>query len=77
LNMEKTTLDGINWGSPVAQCPTSSRVFSTPANFDKHRKDGECVYPELVGLSTNEKGIWRKALTEEQQERMKDVWSKS
>jgi len=74
--MEKFNLDGINRGSPVSQCPTCDRVFSTVANFDKHSKDGRCIYPEDVGLSLNEKGIWRKKMTAEQEMRIRHHWQK-
>jgi len=75
--MEKFNLDGINRGSPVSQCPTCDRVFSTVANFDKHRKDGRCIYPEDVGLSLNEKGIWRTPMSNNDAKRLKSIRDKA
>ena len=42
-------------GHSASGCPTCGEVFSTTANFDKHRKgthgvDRHCVNPESVGL---------------------------
>lgn len=34
-----------------------SRYFSTVGNFDKHRKDGECVDPAKRGLIERD-GVW-------------------
>lgn len=49
------------------QCPTCKEIFSTEANFDKHRKgqhgvDRHCVDPETVGLvigQVGDKFVWR------------------
>lgn len=32
------------------RCSTCGEVFSVVSNFDKHRKDGDCVDPASVGL---------------------------
>jgi len=31
-------------------CPTCFRVFSGERLFDRHRKGGECIPPESIGL---------------------------
>lgn len=49
------------------QCPTCKEVFSTEANFNKHRKgehgvNRHCVNPETVGLVVATVGnytVWR------------------
>ena len=45
-------------GTKTCLCPVCHEVFSTPSNFDRHRKDGWCLRPSSVGLKTNEIGIW-------------------
>jgi hypothetical protein len=37
-------------GSQRSLCTTCCEVFSTTANFDRHRRKGLCVDPESVGL---------------------------
>ena len=45
-------------GTKTCLCPVCHEVFSTPSNFDRHRKDGWCLLPSSVGLKTNENGVW-------------------
>jgi len=61
MRMEKLTLDGIGFGTKTCQCTSCSRLFTTVANFDRHRKGGECLYPELTKppMALNSRGIWR------------------
>jgi hypothetical protein len=42
-----------------AQCAACERVFTTPGNFDRHRRGGECVDPFTIGMEINRKGAWR------------------
>ena len=57
----------------IAHCTVCCRTFSTPANFDRHRKEGECLDPESVGLETkvDKHGtvIWKRPGPS------KDVWT--
>lgn len=39
-------------------CVGCCENFSTVGNFDKHRRNGECISPARVGLVANERGIW-------------------
>jgi hypothetical protein len=45
-------------GTKTCLCTVCHEVFSTPNNFDRHRRDGWCLAPSSVGLRTNERGIW-------------------
>ena len=38
-----------------ARCQKCGEVFSRTSNFDRHRKSGNCVDPESVGLIITEK----------------------
>lgn len=48
----------------IAHCTSCCRTFSTPANFDKHRKEGECVDPATKGLEPKVDGhgtvVWKR-----------------
>lgn len=44
--------------SRKAHCSACGENFSTPGNFDKHRRDGECVTPIKAGLIQNKRGVW-------------------
>lgn len=39
-------------------CRGCGNNFSTPANFDKHRRNGECVPPDKAGLVMNQRGVY-------------------
>lgn len=41
-------------------CMVCGENFTVVANFDKHRKDGQCLPPESIGMVLNERGIWAK-----------------
>jgi len=45
------------------QCPSCKAIFSTVANFDKHRQGKatarHCVDPATVGLVQSDAGIWK------------------
>jgi len=68
MDFEKTDLNDVLLGSPIAQCPTCKRVFSTVSNADEHRVapkgskqpflERECVFPPSVGLRLNKYGIY-------------------
>jgi hypothetical protein len=45
------------WGQ--AHCTACHGTFSTVGNFDRHRKDGECLDPLAVGLQQDAGGLWR------------------
>lgn len=45
-------------GTKVCLCTVCHEVFGTPANFDRHRKDGWCQNPEELGLIIGERGFW-------------------
>ena len=46
-------------GLKMAHCASCHHTFSTPANFDAHRRDGECLPPESVNLVQNDRGTWK------------------
>lgn len=46
-------------GMKMAHCPSCHETFSTPANFDRHRKNGKCVEPTSVGLEKGSRDTWR------------------
>lgn len=48
------TRPGASW----AQCPRCLDVFSTSANFYRHRKGDCCIDPATAGLTLDERGIW-------------------
>lgn len=45
-------------GTKRCKCTACERYFSTPNNFDRHRRALACVDPETVGLVKTD-GIWR------------------
>ena len=48
--------------SRMCQCHECKEFFSTPANFDRHRKGAwdmrVCLRPEDVGLVKHPRGYW-------------------
>jgi len=44
-------------GGKISGCRACDRVFSTVANFDRHRKGGEC-HIDGTGLVLNARGLW-------------------
>lgn len=46
--------------SRKAHCSHCGENFSTVGNFDKHRQQDKCLFPERVGLKLNDKGVWVK-----------------
>ena len=57
-----------------AHCSICHRTFTTAANFDKHRRGGNCVDPATLGMVTAGRGIWRIPMTDEDRKRME--WSR-
>lgn len=51
----------------MAHCFTCHHTFNTVSGFDKHRnyKTGGCEWPPVVGLHTDERGVWRQPPREE------------
>ena len=49
----------LGW-QPTRKCHCASccENFSTVTNFDKHRRNGECVPPAEAGLQQNKRGVW-------------------
>lgn len=45
-------------GTKVCLCTVCHELFSTPNNFTKHRKDGWCENPAMLGMKLNEYGTW-------------------
>ena len=45
-------------------CPVCHETFSTPRNFDTHRKDGWCLDPATVGLVRGANEHWVQAWPE-------------
>lgn len=45
-------------GAGWAQCPSCRYVFTTVANFDRHRRNRGCLDPASVELVINSKGMW-------------------
>lgn len=41
-------------------CRGCGEFFSTPGNFDRHRRNGQCLAPDVVGLVLVA-GIWKRA----------------
>lgn len=37
-------------GSKECHCPTCGEHFTTPGNFDRHRRNGACLPPPEAGL---------------------------
>lgn len=46
-------------GLKTAYCTSCGETFSTPANFDRHRRGGECASPGDVGLLLADNGRWQ------------------
>lgn len=42
-----------------AHCTVCHETFGGASGFDLHRKDGWCLNPNSVGLSADDRGIWR------------------
>jgi hypothetical protein len=40
----------------AAHCGACHETFTTPSNFDRHRKDGQCQPPANVGLVASDRG---------------------
>lgn len=45
-------------GSPRCLCRECGQVFSTVGNFDRHRRNRQCLAPEAVGL-VQVAGVWK------------------
>lgn len=45
-------------GTRTSRCAKCENVFTTVANFDRHRKDGKCQHPADTGLVVNSRGLW-------------------
>lgn len=54
-----------------AHCAAGSchRTFGSVSAFDRHRRGGECLHPEEVGMQERD-GVWRNPLDERQRERL-------
>jgi hypothetical protein len=49
-----------SWGGlKRAHCAACHETFSTPNNFDRHRRNFTCLAPEDVGLVHDGEGIWQ------------------
>lgn len=67
------------FGSRRCECPACGELFTTPANFDKHRKGKPgaryCVPPAAVGLVTKTVSggwtVWAEPLPEDARERLR------
>lgn len=46
-------------GLKTAYCTSCDETFSTPNNFDRHRRDGGCRPPASVGLVLADNGRWQ------------------
>ena len=58
--MSKGCNCGAEWGGlKAAHCSACHSTFSTPANFDRHRKSGVCRPPDTAGLIQDAKGVWK------------------
>lgn len=54
------------WGpTGRSHCRACGASFTTWRNFDRHRKGGNCLTPELVGLELNDRGLWQQPGPEE------------
>lgn len=51
-------------GLTRAHCTVCHATFSTPANFDLHRRYGRCTDPAERGLVSNDRGIWHQPAPE-------------
>lgn len=54
-----------------AHCAARSchRTFGGVSGFDAHRRNGECLHPEEIGMVRNDSGIWRTPMTDEDRAR--------
>lgn len=51
----------IGSGLKTAHCTVCHNTFTTPGNFDRHRRGGQCLAPENVGLVSSRRpwgSIW-------------------
>jgi len=39
-------------------CADCRKIFSGLRNFDRHRRKGQCLSPEDLGLRLNKNGFW-------------------
>lgn len=53
-----------------AHCTVCHATFTTVANFDKHRRNGHCTDPATLGMTANDRGVWRIPMPEDVRERM-------
>lgn len=42
-------------------CRSCGRYFGGVAGFDAHRRAGQCVPPETIGMAQDAAGFWRRA----------------
>ncbi len=57
---------GKSWtGESRCHCASCHQTFSNVTHFDKHRKSYKCVDPQSVGLELNERNIWTRPGTKE------------
>lgn len=47
-------------GTNYCQCAACDAYFSTPSNFERHRKQGVCLDPATAGLVLGERGYWKR-----------------
>lgn len=52
-----------------AHCTVCHLTFGGVSGFDDHRKDGWCIDPTTLGMTQNERGIWRRPMSDEDRER--------
>jgi hypothetical protein len=51
---------GARWSSArQCHCAACHETFSTPSNFDRHRRDFQCINPAQVGLVRSGFGPWK------------------
>lgn len=67
--------DGRNHCGPSCVRPAPSQAhcaargcgitFASVGGFDRHRKDGRCIDPAMLGMAPNDAGVWRTPMAED------------
>jgi len=42
-----------------AHCATCHQTFGAVSSFDRHRRGGQCIDPETLGMWRDPRGMWR------------------